>query len=126
MNRVIHFELSVDNPERTTKFYSDVFGWEASKWEGPIDYWLVSTGPKDGPGIDGAFMLRSETDERLKKGANIIIGVSSIDESLKKIKSNGGKVLMPKTVVPGIGYSASFEDTEGNLVGLMQDDPSAK
>jgi len=33
---------------------------------------------------------------------------------------------MPKTVVPGIGYSASFEDTEGNLVGLMQDDPSAK
>lgn len=126
MNKVIHFELSIENPERTTKFYSDVFGWKASKWEGPMDYWLVSTGPEDEPGIDGAFMLRSETDERLKKCARITIGVPSIDESLEKIKSNGGKVLMPKTAIPGIGYSASFEDTEGNLVALMQDDPSAK
>ena len=126
MNKVIHFELSSENPDRTTKFYSDVFGWKATKWEGPMDYWLVSTGPKDEAGIDGAFMLRSGTDERLKKSARITIGVSSIDESLEKIESNGGKVLMPKTVVPGVGYSASFEDTEGNLVALMQDDLSAK
>lgn len=126
MNKVIHFELSVENPERTTKFYSNVFGWKSSKWEGPMDYWLISTGPKNEAGIDGAFMLRSETDKRLSNCAMITIGVSSIDESLEKIKDNGGKILMPKTPVPGVGYSASFEDTEGNLVSLMQEDPSAK
>ena len=71
MNKVIHFELSVEDPGRTTKFYSDVFGWKAFKWEGPMDYWLVSTGPENEAGIDGAFMLRSETDERLKKCARI-------------------------------------------------------
>jgi predicted enzyme related to lactoylglutathione lyase len=126
MDRVIHFELSVEEPERTTRFYSDVFGWKASKWEGPMEYWLVSTGPRDKAGIDGAFMLRSETDERLSKCARITIGVSSIDESLEKIEKSGGKVLMPKTPIPGVGYGASFEDTEGNIISLMQDDPSAK
>lgn len=126
MDRVIHFELSMDDPERAIKFYSDVFGWESSKWEGPMDYWLVSTGPKDRPGIDGALMLRSETDDSLKKCARITIGVDSVDETIKKIENGGGKILMPKTVIPGIGYTASFEDSEGNIVSLIQDDPSAK
>ena len=58
MNRVIHFELSMDNPKQAIKFYSDVFGWDSQKWDGPIDYWLVSTGSKDKLGIDGALMLR--------------------------------------------------------------------
>jgi hypothetical protein len=126
MNRVIHFELSVEDPERALKFYSDVFDWKSSKWVGPMDYWLVSTGPQDRNGIDGAFMLRSETDDRLKKCARITIGVSSVDESLEKIKNSGGKILMPKTAVTGIGYSAAFEDSEGNIIALMQDDTSAK
>jgi predicted enzyme related to lactoylglutathione lyase len=126
MNRVIHFELSMDNPKRALEFYSDVFGWDSQKWEGPMDYWLVSTGPKEEPGIDGALMLRSETDERVKKGATITIGVESLDDIIDKLKNNGGKILMPKTPVPGVGYSATFEDSEGNLIGLMQEDPSAK
>ena len=50
MSRVIHFELSMDNPERAIKFYSDVFGWDSEKWEGPMDYWMISTGK--GEGID--------------------------------------------------------------------------
>ena len=126
MNKVIHFALSTEDPESITKFYSNVFGWKASKWDGPMDYWLVSTGPEDEAGIDGAFMLRSETDKRLEKSALITIGVSSVDESLEKIKSNGGKIIMPKTAIPGMGYSASFEDSEGNIVAIMQNDPSAK
>jgi predicted enzyme related to lactoylglutathione lyase len=116
----------MDDPERAIKFYSDVFGWQSSKWGGPMDYWLVTTGPKEEAGIDGALMLRSETDDRLKKSARITIGVDSVDEALKKIEENGGKILMPKTPVPGVGYSASFEDSEGNIVALMQEDPSAK
>jgi predicted enzyme related to lactoylglutathione lyase len=126
MSKVIHFELSMDDPERAIKFYSDVFGWQSSKWGGPMDYWLVTTGPKEEAGIDGALMLRSETDDRLKKSARITIGVDSVDEALKKIEDSGGKILMPKTPVPGVGYSASFEDPEGNIVALMQEDPSAE
>lgn len=42
--RVVHFEISADEPERTVKFYTSVFEWTVNKWEGPMDYWLLTTG----------------------------------------------------------------------------------
>ena len=47
MNRVVHFEFDVENPERAIKFYTEVFNWKISNWGGPINYWLISTGPKE-------------------------------------------------------------------------------
>ena len=54
------------------------------------------------------------------------IAVPSVDEFIKKIESVGGKIFVPKTTVPGIGYYAYFRDTEGNTLGIAQPDPSAK
>lgn len=34
MNRVVHFEIQVDNPERAMKFYASVFGWTFQEWVG--------------------------------------------------------------------------------------------
>ena len=45
MPRVVHFEVSADDPERAASFYRDVFGWNFHKWDGPEPYWLVTTGP---------------------------------------------------------------------------------
>ena len=59
MPRVIHFELSADDPERAVKFYGEVFGWKTQKWDGPQSYWLLATG-EGGPGIDGGLMRRSD------------------------------------------------------------------
>ncbi|KKM25017.1 hypothetical protein LCGC14_1599260, partial [marine sediment metagenome] len=53
MNRVIHFELNADDPQRAIEFYEKVFGWNTNKWEGEFDYWLVNTGEEDEPGING-------------------------------------------------------------------------
>ena len=50
MPRVIHFEIPTDDPERAAKFYRNVFGWEIQKWDGPVEYWLVTTGDEDQPG----------------------------------------------------------------------------
>jgi len=44
MPRPIHFDLTVDNPERAVKFYKDVFGWKFEKWDGPMDRWMATTG----------------------------------------------------------------------------------
>ena len=58
MPRVVHFEISADKPERATEFYKKVFGWNIQKWDGPQPYWLVATGSKSEPGIDGGIMNR--------------------------------------------------------------------
>jgi predicted enzyme related to lactoylglutathione lyase len=121
MPRVIHFELTADNPERAVKFYSDVFGWQIEKW-GNQDYWLVNTGSSDQPGINGAIMRRQGSLARVINS----IDVPSVDDFSDKIKKTGGKMVTPKTPIPGIGYFAYCQDTEGNIFGIMQSDPKAK
>jgi predicted enzyme related to lactoylglutathione lyase len=124
MPRVIHFELSADDPERAVKFYGEVFGWQTQKWDGPQSYWLLMTGDKEQPGIDGGLMKRS--DNPLPTSTINTIDVPSVDEYTQKITEHGGKVVMPKGAVQGIGYVAYCEDTEGNVFGIMQFDSSAK
>ncbi len=121
MPRVIHFELPVDDPARAADFYRSVFGWKIDKWEGPTDYWLVTTGEQGEPGIDGALTRRSEG---FMSTVNTV-GVGSLEESVAKIQAAGGKILMPKSAIPGFGWLAYAQDTEGNNFGVMQDDPSA-
>jgi len=122
MPRVVHFEISVDDPERAVKFYTEVFGWQVKKWEGPMDYWLIKTGEEGEPGIDGAIARRQHPNERIQNTVN----VKNIDKFVKKIEKNGGTIYVPKMAVPGIGWLVYFTDTEGNLHGIMESDMSAK
>jgi len=121
MHRVVHFDISVDDPKRAITFYTDIFGWKFEKWEGPMDYWLVTTGPDDKPGINGGIGRRGSPNEATIN----TIDVPSIDNFMDRITEAGGKVVAPKVTIPGVGYYATCKDTEGNTFGIMEDDPSA-
>ena len=122
MPRITHFDIPSDNPERTQKFYSEVFGWQFDKWDGPIEYWMVKTGENSQPGINGGMARRMPG----QIGMTNTIEVPSLDEYTNKITSNGGQILIPKMPIPGVGYFATCMDTEGNIFGLIQMDSSAK
>ncbi len=121
MPRVVHFELQADDPERASAFYKTVFGWDIKEWPGPMEYWLVTTGPKDAPGIDGAIM------KRMSPGGQTIntIAVEDLDGSVKMVKRAGGKVVTQKDTIPGVGLFCYCADTEGNAFGLLQPDMKA-
>jgi hypothetical protein len=121
MPRVVHFEISADDIERTVQFYQTVFGWEIKKWDGPVDYWMIMTGAPDQPGIDGGLMKRTEP------GAYTVctIDVPSVDEYTQKIVAGGGEILVEKMAIPGVGYMAYFKDPDGNVFSVMQEDRSA-
>ncbi len=121
MPRVIHFDISADDPERALRFYRDVFGWKAEKWNGPFDYWLIKTGEPDQPGIDGGLARRDQPWESITN----IIDVTSVDEMAARIVANGGIIVRPRNAIPGVGYFAACQDTEGNVFGIMQMDESA-
>lgn len=122
MPRVIHFEITTDDPERAVKFYEDVFGWKTQRWGGEKQtYWLMNTG-EEGPGIHGGILRRQPGFPPTLN----TIGVPSVDEFVKKVVAAGGSVVREKTPIPGIGYQAYCKDTEGNLFGVHQSDPSAK
>jgi predicted enzyme related to lactoylglutathione lyase len=119
MSRVVHFELPVDDPDRAANFYRSVFGWQINKWEGELDYWLVRTGKAGDMGIDGALTKRSEGFMHTVN----TVGVESLDESIARVEAHGGKILMPKNHIPGVGWLAYAQDTEGNNFGIIQPDP---
>ncbi len=121
MSRVIHFEIPAADPERASKFYQKVFGWKFDKWAGPMEYWMVITGADGVPGINGGLMRNTTV-----KTTTNTIGVESVDAAVKSATNAGGKLVMPKSPIPGVGYFAYCEDTEGNLFGVMQADTNAK
>lgn len=116
MNRFVHFELASNDLEKTAGFYREVFGWDIQKWDGPIDYWLVTTGEQGAPGIDGGLMKADE----IFRGIVNTIAVDDIDVYIEKVKACGGEIVLDKDLIPGVGYQAYFRDNTGILVGLHQ------
>src|SRR5512136_1309674 len=102
MNRFTHFELATTDLEKTAAFYRSVFGWQIQKWEGPVDYWLVTSGDASTPGINGGLMQAGG-----EFGGTInTIGVEDIDTTLSKVKANGGTIISEKQPIPGVGDQA--------------------
>jgi predicted enzyme related to lactoylglutathione lyase len=126
MPRVIHFEIHADQPERAIKFYQEVLAWQFTKWDGPMPYWLIKTGPDDQPGINGGLVPRRGTVDGNAVIAYVCtVDTTSVDDSVKKAQASGGSIALPKMAIPGVGWLAYCKDTEGNIFGLMQSDPKA-
>lgn len=121
MPRVVHFEISANDPEKVVAFYQNVFGWKINKWEGPEEYWLVETGEGEEPGIDGGIFRPNE----VFSGTVNTIDVPDIDAYIERIVQNGGEIAVEKHVIPGVGYNAYAKDVEGTLFGVHQEDPEA-
>jgi uncharacterized protein len=128
MPRVVHFEIHAENPERAVSFYKNLFGWEFTKWDGPMPYWLIKTGADNEPGINGGMMRRHGSGPLEGQAVNAYVctvNVSSVDDYLTKATAQGATVALPKMPIPGIGWLAYVKDTEGNIIGMMANDPTA-
>lgn len=123
MPTITHFDIAADDIVRASNFYSDVFGWKIEEVPGPVKYRLLETTDEDGnPALGGGIGERSMPDQHITN----FIDVPSIDEYSVKVKENGGRILVPKSPVPGWGYTAVCLDTEGNVFGLWETDEDVK
>ncbi len=129
MSRLIHFEIHADDPERAMNFYRELFGWQFTKWDGPMPYWMIVTGPDGQPGINGGLMKRMGPPPTVGQPVNAFpctCYVDNVDASFAKAVALGAGVALPKMPIPGVGWLAYIHDTEGNILGLMQADPTAQ
>jgi predicted enzyme related to lactoylglutathione lyase len=129
MSRVVHFEIHAEDPERCLEFYKSLFSWQFTKWDGPVDYWLIVTGSDSEPGINGGLVKRrgpAPTPGQAVNAYVCTVSVSDLDASLANGHGLGAAVAVPKMAVPGVGWLAYLTDPEGNIFGLMQRDPNAK
>ena len=122
MPRPVHFELPADDPARAVRFYESVCGWTFSRWDGPREYWRVSTGPEGSRGIDGGLMCRTHP------GASTVnvVDVASVDDTTRAVERAGGAVVAPKMAIHGVGWVAYYRDPDQNVFVVMQSDPAAR
>lgn len=125
MPNVAHFAIHADDLPRARRFYESVFGWRFHSY-GPPDFFQIATGTREDPGIKGAMQSRRySVVEKEIVGYECTVVVADVDATAAAVEAQGGKVLMPKAAIPGVGWLIKFLDTEGNLVCAMRPDEKA-
>jgi uncharacterized protein len=107
---VVHFEIRSKDPDATREFFGDLFGWTYPEGGMP-GYTYVETG------VDGAIpggISPQQTDEDL---VTFFVGVSDVADTLEKAVAAGGKIVQPKTEVPGVTFGL-LADPQGHVVGV--------
>lgn len=117
-----HFAINADNVDRARAFYERVFGWTFSAWGPPGFYQIQGCGQ-----VMGALQGRRALNPLVKTiGFECTIGVPSIDAVEAAVVAGGGKILLARSVIVGVGTLMFFEDPEGNVFGAMQYDARAE
>ena len=123
MGRIVHFEIAADKPERASKFYKEVFGWQIKDMsKGGTKYWLVTTGLDKELGINGGIMQRR--GKRGVGGHNAYVCCAQVDDiktTCKKITAAGGKLTTDIVPIFGVGQFCYCKDTEGTSFSVMQE-----
>jgi uncharacterized protein len=125
-NEVRHFAINADDLPRARRFYERVFGWRFEAW-GPPGFFMINTGARE-PRLLGSLQARRElVPGRPTIGFECTIGVTQdVDALAAAVKANGGRIVMEKATIAGVGDLIWFEDPEGNVAGAMRYDAAAE
>ena len=117
MVAMVMFEIHASDPERAARFYGEAFDWQ---FDNPANdfYRLTNDSP-----VQGSIFRRRGPDPVDGQPLNAwacTLQVESVDAALSAVQRAGGRSAVPKFALPGVGWSAYFKDTEGNIVGLFE------
>jgi uncharacterized protein len=117
MSKIVHFEVPASDTGRAKEFWGSLFGVQFQTYEGPVEYHMFQNEDQQS---GGGIYPRQEGE----RGLITYFAVEDIDAARAKIQELGGKA-EDKDSVPGMGWYARAEDTEGNSFSLWQSDENA-
>ena len=108
---IIHVEFSANDREAAGEFYAKLFGWKIQQLP-EMNYATFDSGSVGG-GLNpvqedypaGTVMVYVQTDD--------------VNATLAQVEALGGKTIVPKSEIPGVGWFAIFSDPTGNQVALL-------
>jgi len=110
---ITHIDIPADDLQRAVSFYSQLFGWDINEMPGFEGYPMWSA-PN---GISGGGLGLRDGNLQVPRS---YVEVDSIDDALKKVAELGGKTVQEKMEISPTSWWASFEDSEGNQIGLYE------
>jgi uncharacterized protein len=112
---VVHWEFWSEDPAKISDFYQKVFDWQIRPIP-EMNYRLVETGGKGG--INGGIMKPQAGPWPGKM--TVYIDVDDLDAFGRKIQKAGGKLVVERMEVPGVGQFSLFEDPDGRVLGMWK------
>jgi uncharacterized protein len=124
MANIGHFMIPADNVDRAKEFYHALLGWTIEPSRKAADpaamaemqYHNIRTGAaRKGTINTGGLYKRTMTEPIL----NFVI-VDDIETVEAQVEKLGGRIMMPKNEITGVGQVVMIQDTEGNVIGLWK------
>jgi predicted enzyme related to lactoylglutathione lyase len=126
MADLAHFAINADDVDGARRFYEAVLGWRFQPW-GPPGFFKIDTGEGEGRVVQGALQQRRELAPGVRiTGFECTFAVDDVDAVAEAVVANGGRILMAKTTIAGVGHLLWFADPDGNPAGAMRYDPTAE
>lgn len=122
-----YFDFTVKNLKDTRQFFEYVLGWRFERFPMPYEYYRITAGGPEEPGIDGG--IGEIKDTPITEGrpmTQVTIPVLNLDEILLKVKERGGSIVEQKMTIPGIGWYATCAEPGGLKFGVLQIDQEVK
>ncbi|AGB01993.1 VOC family protein [Methanoregula formicica] len=123
MPNIAYFEIPANNVDRAKHFYKNLLGWMIEPIKTPtmdlksmeaIQYNEITLGEPTLGTINMGGLYKRQGDETIKN----YVMVDDIDKVVAKVEKLGGKIVMPKFMIKGVGLVAVLQDTEGNGFGV--------
>ena len=121
-----YFDLTVIDVEQAMRFFSEVLGWKFERFPMPYPYFRIQAGAETEGGIDGG--IGAVADAPAAAGlpmTQVTIPVEDLDAILRKVVASGGRIVEPRTEIPGVGWYATCAEPGGLKFGLMEADLGA-
>jgi predicted enzyme related to lactoylglutathione lyase len=107
-NPVTHWQILSTQPDRLEAFYETLFGWRVSA-DNPLGYRTVDT--QADAGIHGGIWPVSPTEGRSL--VQLFIRVDDVDACVRRAVELGGRVVVPRQVLPRGDEMAVVVDPDG-------------
>ena len=113
-NPVTHWQMISTDPDRTSKFYGNLFNWQITA-ANTLGYRVVETlSPK---GIAGGIW---PAPKNASSFVQLFVEVDDVETFLKQAVASGAKVLVPTSTLPDGDVMAVAQDPVGMPFGIAQ------
>jgi predicted enzyme related to lactoylglutathione lyase len=112
---IAHFAINADDVDASLRFYGALFAWEFEPY-GPPGFFRMER--DSGPVV--ALQQRRDLGGVRMTGFECTVAVPDVDAVAAAVVEHGGRVVMERTTIPGVGDLIFFEDPSGNVAWAMQ------
>jgi predicted enzyme related to lactoylglutathione lyase len=117
----VWLDLSTSDPIAASRFYQDLFGWKFVEGKSmrpakPGRYYHIVHGDRFIGGIPPA----EQRDPNMPASWLTYFDVADADAAIRKVTTNGGRVLMPAMTMEGVRKFAVLADPQGAAFAIVQ------